>query len=113
MPLSRGVGGASLASPPAAELVNLYLSTGMPVPIVLSHAYGTIVPMADHRIRLSDEDIALVLASLRARRRMTSGLREHRVDRLIARLSEGSRGNPKWLIDEDGQTHEENLADDD
>ena len=69
--------------------------------------------MADHRIRLSDEDIALIVSALRSRRAMAKGLREHRVDRLVARLSEGSRGNPKWLIDEEAQTHEEDLDADD
>jgi hypothetical protein len=69
--------------------------------------------MSDHRIRLTDEDIALILAALRARRAMSRGLREHRIDRLIARLGEGVRGNPKWIIDEDGQTHEEDLEEDD
>jgi len=71
--------------------------------------YGTIGLMADHRIRLTDEDIALILAALRARRAMSRAAREHRIDRLIARLSEGVRGNPKWLLDEEGQTHEEDL----
>jgi hypothetical protein len=69
--------------------------------------------MTDHRIRLADEDIALIVSALRARRAMSQGLREHRIDRLIARLSEGSRGNPKWLLDEEGQTHEEELEMDD
>jgi hypothetical protein len=65
--------------------------------------------MSDHRIRLTDEDIVLIIASLRARRAMMRGAREHRVDRLIARLSEGVRGNPKWIIDDEGQTHEDEL----
>lgn len=69
--------------------------------------------MTDHRIRLADEDIILIVAALRARRAMSRGGREHRIDRLIARLSEGSRGNPKWLLDEEGQTHEEDLDFDD
>ena len=73
-------------------------------------AYGTIVGMGDHRIRLSDDDIALIVSALRARRAMSQGMREHRIDRLIARLGEGKPGNPKWVIDEDGQTHEEDMA---
>ena len=40
-------------------------------------------------------------------------MREHRIDRLIARLGEGKPGNPKWIIDEYGQAHEEDLAEDD
>jgi hypothetical protein len=69
--------------------------------------------MTSHRILLADEDIALIVAALKARRAMSRGLREHRIDRLIARLSEGKRGNPKWIIDEYGQTHEDELDDDD
>jgi hypothetical protein len=69
--------------------------------------------MSDHRIRLTDEDIALIVSALRARRAMSQGMREHRIDRLIARLTERSRGNPKWLLDEFGQTHEEDLEDED
>jgi hypothetical protein len=67
--------------------------------------------MTDHRVRLADEDIALIVAALKSRRAMARGLREHRVDRLVARLSEMTRGNPKWLLDESGQTHEEDLED--
>lgn len=69
--------------------------------------------MANHRIRLDDEDIALIIAALRARRAMAHKLRQHRVDRLIIRLSEGVRGNPKWIHDEFGQTHEDDLDADD
>ena len=65
--------------------------------------------MKDHRIRLTDEDIALILSSLRARRAMSQGLREHRIDRLIARLAEGSTGNPKYTLGELEQTHEDEL----
>lgn len=73
--------------------------------------YGTIGGMSDHRIRLSDDDIALIVASLRARAAMCGPLRRHRIKRLAARLAEGQRGNPKWLLDEYGQTHEEALDD--
>lgn len=71
--------------------------------------YGTIVAMADHRIRLSDDDLTLIVRSLRARAAMTKGLRRHRVERLAERLAEGVRGNPKWIHSEDGQTHEDEL----
>jgi hypothetical protein len=67
--------------------------------------------MADHRIRLSDDDRDLVISALRARMAMTSGLRRHRIERLVARLAEGARGNPKWLLGEYEQTHEEDLDD--
>lgn len=75
-------------------------------------AYGTIVLMADRRIRLTDEDIALIVSALRARAAMTRGLRRHRVERLADRLAEGGRGNPKWRLEEFGQTHEDELDDD-
>jgi hypothetical protein len=67
--------------------------------------------VSDHRIRLSDDDIALIVSALRARAAMTRGMRRHRVERLADRLAEGQRGNPKWRIDEFGQTHEEELDD--
>jgi hypothetical protein len=76
----------------------------------MARDYCTIGGMTSHRILLADEDIALIVAALKARRAMSRGLREHRIDRLIARLSEG---NPKWIIDEYGQTHEDELDDDD
>jgi hypothetical protein len=65
--------------------------------------------MGDHRIRLSDEDVILIVAALKARAAMTTGLRRHRVERLAERLSEGKRGNPKFIFDEFGQTHEDEL----
>jgi hypothetical protein len=65
--------------------------------------------MADHRIRLTDEDLALIVAALRARAAMTRGLRRHRVERLAERLLELAPGNPKWRIEEWSQTHEDEL----
>jgi hypothetical protein len=65
--------------------------------------------MSDHRVRLTDEDIALIVAALRARAAMAGPIRRHRIERLADRMAEGSRGNPKWIIDELGQTHEEDL----
>jgi hypothetical protein len=67
--------------------------------------------MGEHRVRLTDEDIELIVRSLRARAAMTKGLRRHRVERLADRLAEMSRGNPKWRLEEYSQTHEENLDD--
>lgn len=61
----------------------------------------------DHRIRLSDDDIALICAALRSRAAMTSGMRRHRIERLAARLAEGGRGNPKLRLGEYEQTHED------
>jgi len=69
--------------------------------------------MAEHRIRLDDLDIELVVAALRAREAMTVKLRRHRIRRLIERLESTERGNPKWRLDELGQTHEEELDADD
>ena len=67
--------------------------------------------MADHRIRLSEDDLALVVACLRARAAMAGPVRKHRIERLAARLAEGSRGNPKFSLGELEQTHEEDLDD--
>jgi hypothetical protein len=85
----------------------------------LLHSWGhgaLVVPMStqpagssDHRIRLSDADLDLIVAALRSRAAMTNGLRRHRVERLAERLAECSRGNPKWLLDEERQTREELL----
>jgi hypothetical protein len=69
--------------------------------------------MPDKRIRLNDDDIELIIAALKSRRAMARGLRTHRVDRLIARLSEGGRGNPKLKLGEFEQTHEDDLDADD
>lgn len=69
--------------------------------------------MSDHRIRLSDDDLALIVSALKARAAMTSGLRRHRVERLASRLAEGSRGNPKLVLGELEQTHEDDLDLDD
>jgi len=71
--------------------------------------FGTIVGMSDHRLRLSDEDIALIVSALRARAAMTKGMRRHRVERLAERLADCERGNPKWRLDEFGQMHEEDM----
>jgi hypothetical protein len=60
-------------------------------------------------VRLSDDDIALIVSALRARAAMATGLRRHRVDRLAMRLAEGGRGNPKLRLGEIEQTHEDQL----
>lgn len=65
--------------------------------------------MADKRIRLTDDDIALIVASLRARAAMAGELRRHRIERLANRLAEGGRGNPKLRLGEYEQTHEDEL----
>jgi hypothetical protein len=65
--------------------------------------------MADHRVRLTDEDIALIVAALRARAAMAGPMRAHRIERLAVRIAENTRGNPKWMHGEEQQTHEDDL----
>lgn len=65
--------------------------------------------MADKRIRLSDGDIDLIVAALRARAAMAGDMRRHRIERLATRLAEGGRGNPKFKLGEYEQTHEEDI----
>lgn len=65
----------------------------------------------DHRIRLSDDDLGLIVASLRARAAMAGPVRKHRIERLATRLAGGSRGNPKFSLGEYEQTHEDELDD--
>ncbi len=65
--------------------------------------------MSEHRIRLDDLDVELIVAALRAREAMTTKLRRHRVRRLIERLDQIDRGNPKWRLSEFSQTREEEL----
>jgi hypothetical protein len=63
----------------------------------------------DKRVRLTPEDIDLVVSALKARAAMTTGMRRHRIERLSARLAEGARGNPKLSLGEYEQTHEDEL----
>ena len=65
--------------------------------------------MRDRRVRLTAEDTDLIVAALRARAAMTRGMRRHRIERLAARLAEGTRGNPKLTLGEYEQTHEDEL----
>jgi hypothetical protein len=110
---ARGVVlGAELSLRFQKRLVYLYLSTGIGIPILAPWCYGTIGSMSDHRIRLSDDDLALIVAALRARAAMAGPLRRHRIERLAERLAESERGNPKWRLDEFGQTHEDELDED-
>jgi hypothetical protein len=67
--------------------------------------------VSDHRVRLSTEDVLLIVSALRARAAMTTGLRRHRVERLAERLAHGERGNPRWTLDEERQIHEDELED--
>lgn len=74
---------------------------------------GTIGLMNDHRIRLTDDDLVLIVASLKSRAAMTTALRRHRLLRLAERLAVASRGNPKLRFGEIEQTHEDELDIDD
>lgn len=82
------------------------------MPLTCGEAYGTIALMSDHRIRLADEDIQLIVAALRARAAMAGAMRRHRIERLADRLADCAKGNPKWRLDEFGQTHEDELDED-
>ncbi len=55
--------------------------------------------MQDHRIRLNDSDIALIVASLNARRAMCRRERLAHIVALVTRLSDGGRGNPNFRFD--------------
>lgn len=67
--------------------------------------------LGERRLRLSDDDVGLIVAALRSRAAMTRGLRRHRIDRLAERLADGRKGNPKWRLDELSQTHEDDMDD--
>lgn len=77
--------------------------------MIVTEHYGTIGSVTDKRIRLSQDDIDLLVAALKSRAAMTKGLRRHRIERLAERLADGRKGNPKWRLDEVGQTHEDEL----
>ena len=63
------------------------------------------------RPRLTNDDMALILAALSARAAMSGPMRRHRIERLVERLGENVRGNPKWIHSEYSQTHEDELDD--
>lgn len=52
----------------------------------------------DHRIRLNDQDIDLIVSSLRARAAAVSPARRRELMRLAERLSDPGRGNPCWRL---------------
>jgi hypothetical protein len=70
------------------------------------------VGVTEHRIRLTPEDVLLICAALKSRAAMTTGMRRHRIERLYERLAFVERGNPKWRLEEYGQTHEDELEED-
>lgn len=66
-------------------------------PLSSGGGFGTIVAMASHRIRLTDEDLGLITAALMARTAMYGAYKKSYAARLIERLEECSPGNPDWL----------------
>jgi len=54
--------------------------------------------MYKHRIRLTDEEMVVIAASLRARLAMRRGATRIVTERLLARLDECSPGNPAWRL---------------
>jgi hypothetical protein len=54
--------------------------------------------MDEHRIRLKDREIELIVSALRARENGVSEARARELERLAERLAEGVRGNPNWIL---------------
>jgi hypothetical protein len=54
--------------------------------------------MAEHRIRLTDEDVTLITSALAGRWAGSGEHRKRHIERLIARLSDGGSGNPEWRL---------------
>lgn len=52
--------------------------------------------MPQHRIRLDDSEVDLIIAALRARLAMTRGPRREKLERLLERLEDSGVGNPAW-----------------
>src|SRR5512133_1394236 len=73
--------------------------------------YGTIASMKYSRPRLTEDEVALILAALRARAAMSGPMRRHKIERLAERLGENVRGNPKWIHSVFSQTREDELED--
>lgn len=57
--------------------------------------------MGDHRIRLDDEEVLLVVGALLSRAAGVSDERRKRILKLASRLAEGVRGNPNWILGDD------------
>src|SRR6266699_2804707 len=63
--------------------------------IHLLPSYGTIGVMKDHRIRLTNDDLSIITAALRARHSMARGTRRQRILELLDRLQDVGSGNPR------------------
>jgi len=64
-------------------------------------AFGTIDAVKQHRIRLTDDELGIVVSSLRARLAMSGAVRGVAIRKLIDRLSECTPGNPNWIYGDD------------
>ena len=51
--------------------------------------------MSEHRVRLTDDDEALIVAALSARMAMLSGVKRAQAQRLIERFLDSRAGNPE------------------
>lgn len=61
-------------------------------------SYGTIGGVSDHRVRLNDAEVVLIVSALRARAAALRGKRRHDTLRLAERLEEMAPGNPTWRL---------------
>jgi hypothetical protein len=52
----------------------------------------------DHRVRLTDDDLDLIVSALKARVAMAGPERAARIGRLVHRLTERVPGNPDFTI---------------
>jgi len=50
----------------------------------------------DHRVRLTDTDLDVIVSALRARLSGVGDLRREYIERLVLRLEEMTPGNPNW-----------------
>lgn len=66
------------------------------LPSASGGAFGTIGPVKTYRPRLTDEEMALILAALRARLAASGETRRAQIESLIERLSDQAPGNPRW-----------------
>jgi hypothetical protein len=72
---------------------------------------GTIGGVSDHRIRLTDEELAIITVALRARLAMRHGARAEAEYVLCVRLEECARGNPRLKLGKPTCVHGVAMAD--
>lgn len=68
-------------------------------------AYGTIGPVKQYRIRLTTDDLDLIVAALSARYAGLSAVRRYHARELMRRLAEPEPGNPRWRFGVDGEAY--------